>query len=128
MIVWGRVNLHKTDRKDVADCRASLPRLLLFGDDDDDGDVEMDSNSPEKISWLSLPKFRKGMGTGCERGADNRPVVTIGWGTKAKASPDIDDTEFKAPHCNETKKRHIVGNRCRNQRGLDAPANIVSVY
>ena len=35
MIVWGRVNLHKTDRKEEI---GRFPLLLFDGNDDDDGD------------------------------------------------------------------------------------------
>jgi hypothetical protein len=46
MMVWGRVNLHKTDRKDVNDryrLHALLLAFLLEGGGDDDDDMDSDS-------------------------------------------------------------------------------------
>ena len=117
MIVWGRVNLHMTDRKEEMDGFFALLVLLLVllgGDDDED----MDSES-RKISFLwALLKFCVD-DNGFERDIDR--AVRAGWGTKAKANDAFDQD----PHCKETRKKPTADSSFRHQRNADDPANIV---
>ncbi len=109
MMVWGRVNLHITDRKEESD--RELVLLLALLDD-------IDSESCKTLLWWWLrPKFRV-VDDDNIRGP-GRAVITA-WGTKAEANID----PLVDGNCKETRKHDSTDNSFRNQPVLDVPASI----